>query len=102
MAYWIQVEMKAEGDITSAIQMDLEKVTRVSIARQNGKVAKYLIGYEGCQILIEGEKGVQDFKREWDEFQPMLFASKENEPGLIATASASLPAGMNGKSILRG
>lgn len=102
MGHWVQIEMKSEGNITSCIQLDLELVTRVSIAREDNKPFKLLVGHGNAQIVIEGEKGVLDFLAQWEKHTSIKFKSPPNQPSPISVAKAGLPSSMTGKTILRG
>lgn len=90
MAYWVQIELSPSGSDTFFIQLDLERVARVTACRENKQLTsiKAVYSYNGQreELLLEKEPA-QSFLDKWTEYQKMERTDKEAEPGLIFSAS---------------
>jgi uncharacterized protein YqiB (DUF1249 family) len=92
MSYWVQIELDASGSDTFAIQLDLERVARVTVVRDSKKLAsvKAVYSYNGQreELLLE-KTAAKSFMEKWTEYQKMERTDQEAEPGIIFTAGTN-------------
>lgn len=93
MPHWIHLEFKSNGNKTGAIQLDLERISRVQYVRENKKIIKIVLRYDGREnIGLEDKHVIEHFPGQWDDYIAqhqgrIHYRSDEQEPGTIQTAA---------------
>lgn len=105
MSYWIQLELPPEGNNTGFMQLDLSRVIRVQVTRENGTPVMigvtYSIDSNRETIRFEESAGGQ-FLEEWKKYQKqhaggLHFQAPEAKAGTIQIArDLGGPAGVGG------
>lgn len=104
MSHWVQIEMPTQGKLTSAIQLDLEKINRVSIVRSDKTPQQVRIGYEYAEVILGDDETqgsdttVASFLEQWNQFAELKHVDAEAEPGQIHVA---VPRGSGKSNIIK-
>ncbi len=67
MAYWVQIELDPTGHQTGWLQLDLEKVQRVQVLKENRQLVKIGLLYENETFHMEA-LGAGYFLEYWKKF----------------------------------
>jgi hypothetical protein len=84
--YWIQIELDPRGSNTSAVQINLAKVQRNHILRDNKQISEVRVRYDD-EVLCIPKYSVESYLTHWKKYQAMLHTDAEAQPSAIAVAS---------------
>lgn len=81
--YWVQIEKDNDGSIeTSAVQIDLNRVERVQLIREKGKLSGVRVRYSS-EVLELPLRAATSFMDKWERYKSIQEADEPDSYGLI-------------------